>query len=44
MLNRNADVFSKHKADIGGCKFAENEIVIEECLVLKGARRMTSHK
>ena len=26
VLNRNADVFSKHKADIGCCNFVEHEI------------------
>ena len=25
-LNRNADVFSKHKADIGCCNFVQHEI------------------
>ena len=30
VLNRNADVFSKHKADIGCCIFVEHEIEIEE--------------
>ena len=30
VLNRNADVFSKHKADIGCCNFVEHEIEIEE--------------
>ena len=46
MLNRNADVFSKHKADIGCCNFVEHEIEIEEGLVLhrEGARRMTPNK
>ena len=46
MLNRNADVFSKHKADIGCCNFVEHEIEIEEGSVLhrEGARRMTPNK
>ena len=26
VLNRNADVFSKHKVDIGCCNFVEHEI------------------
>ena len=39
VLNRNADVFSKYKVDIGCCNFVEHEIELEE-----GARRMTSHK
>ena len=30
VLNRNPDVFSKHKADIGCCNFVEHEIEIEE--------------
>ena len=29
-LNRNPDVFSKHKADIGCCNFVEHEIELEE--------------
>ena len=43
VLNRNADVFSKHKADIGCCNFVEHEIEIEEGSVphREGARRMT---
>ena len=43
LLNRNADVFSKHKADIGCCNFVEHEIEIEEGSVphREGARRMT---
>ena len=46
LLNRNADVFSKHKADIGCCNFVEHEIELEEGAVphRKGARRMTPHK
>ena len=46
MLNRNADVFSKHKADIGCCNFVEHEIEIEEGSVphREGARRMTPNK
>ena len=46
VLSRNADVFSKHKADIGCCNFVEQEIEIEEGLVShrEGARRMTPHK
>ena len=30
VLNRNADVFSKHKADIGCCNLFEHEIEFEE--------------
>ena len=46
VLNRNADVFSKHKDDIGCCIFVEHEIEIEEGSVphREGARRMTPHK
>ena len=46
VLNRNADVFSKHKADIGCCNFVEHEIEIEEGSVphREGARRMTPNK
>ena len=46
LLNRNADVFSKHKADIGCCNFVEHEIKLEEGAVphREGARRMTPHK
>ena len=45
LLNRNADVFSKHKADIGCCNFVEHEIELEEGAVphREGARRMTPH-
>ena len=46
MLSRNADVFSKHEANIGCCNFVEHEIEIEEGSVpyREGARRMTPHK
>ena len=46
VLNRNTDVFSKHKADIGCCNFVEHEIEIDEGSVLhrEGASRMTPHK
>ena len=46
LLNRNADVFSKHKADIGCCNFVEHEIELEEGAVphREGARRMKPHK
>ena len=46
VLNRNAEVFSKHKADIDCCNFVEHEIELEEGAVphRKGARRMTPHK
>ena len=30
MLNWNADVFSKHKADTGCCNFVEHEIEIKK--------------
>ena len=33
VLNRNADVFSRHKADIGCCNFVEHEIELEEVAV-----------
>ena len=44
--NRNADVLSKHKADIGCCNFKEHEIELEEGAVphREGARRMRPHK
>ena len=40
VLNRNADVFSRHKADIGCCNFVEHEIELEEGAVphREGAR------
>ena len=46
ILNRNADVFSKHKADIGCCNFVEHEIEFEDGAVPRreGTRRMTPHK
>ena len=46
MLNRNADVLSKHKADIGYCNFVEHEKEIEEGSVpqREGATRVTQHK
>ena len=46
VLNRNADVFSSYKADIGCCNFVEYEIELEEGAVShrEGARRMTPHK
>ena len=46
VLNRNADVFSKHKADIGCCNFVEHEIEIEEGSVThrEGARRLIPHQ
>ena len=46
VLNRNADVFSKHKANIGFCNFVEHEIELEEGAVphREGGRRMTPHK
>ena len=46
VLNRSADVFSKHKADIGCCNFVAHEIELEEGALRhrEGARRMTPHK
>ena len=46
VLERNEDVFSKHKADIGCCNFVEHEIELEESALphREGARRMTPHK
>ena len=46
VLNRNADVLSKHKVDIGCCNFVDHEIEIAESLLphRKGAKRMTPHK
>ena len=46
VLERNEDVFSKHKADIGCCKFVEHEIELEELAVphREGARRMNPRK
>ena len=46
VLERNDEVFSRHKADIGCCNFVEHEIELEENAVPRkeGARRMTPHK
>ena len=46
VLERNEDVFSKHKADIGCCNFVEHEIELEESAVphRDGARWMTAQK
>ena len=46
VLDRNQDVFSKHRADIGCCNFVEHEIELEESAVphRDGARRMTPIK
>ena len=46
VLNRNADVISRHKADIDCCSFVEHEIKLEEGAVShrEGARQMTPHK
>ena len=46
VLNRNADVFSRHKADIGCCNFVEHEIELERGAVphREGARRMPPHE
>ena len=44
-MNRNADVFSKHKADIGCCNFVEHELELEEVAIphRESARQMTPH-
>ena len=46
VLERNEDVLSRHKADIGCCSFVEHEKELEESAVplREGARRMTPHK
>ena len=46
VLERNEDVFSRHKADIGCCYFVEQEIELEQSAVphREGTRRMTPHK
>ena len=46
VLERNKEVFSRHKADIGCCNFVEHEIELEESAIphREGARRMTPHK
>ena len=46
VLDRNQDVFSRHKADIGCCNFVEHEIELEESAVphRELAKRMTSNK
>ena len=46
VISRNADIFLKHKADIGCCNFIEHEIETEEGSVphREGARRTTPHK
>ena len=46
VLNRNVNVFSKHKADIGCCNFVEHKIELVEGAVphREVARRMTPHK
>ena len=46
VLDRNQDVFSRHKADIGCCNFVEHEIELQELAVphREGARRMTPTK
>ena len=44
VFNRNADVFSKLKADISCCNFVEHEIELEEGAIAhrEGARRKTN--
>ena len=46
VLERNEEVFSRPKADIGCCNFVEHEIELEESAVphREEARRMTPHK
>ena len=46
VLDRNQDVFSRHKADIGCCNFVEHEIELEVLAVphREVARRMTPNK
>ena len=46
VLDRNQDVFSGHRAEIGCCNFVEHEIELEESAVphWEGARRMTPNK
>ena len=46
VLDRNQNVFSRHKANIGCCNFVEHEIELEELAVppREGARRMNPHK
>ena len=46
VLERNEEVFSRHKADIECCNFVEHEIEFEKSAVphREGARRMTPHK
>ena len=46
VLERNDEVFSRHKANIRCCNFVEHEIELEESAVphREGARRMTPHK
>ena len=46
VLNRNAVVFSKQKAEIGCCNFVEHKIELEDGAVphRELARRMTPHK
>ena len=46
VLERNEEVFSRHKADIGCCNFVEHEIELEENAEphREGARSMTPHK
>ena len=46
VLDRNQDVFLRHKADIGCCNFVEQEIELEESAVphREGARSMTPNK
>ena len=44
VLERNEEVFSRHKADIGYCNFVEIELEESAVPLREGARRMTPHK
>ena len=46
VLDRNQDVFSRHKADIGSCIFVEHKRELEESALphREGERRMTPKK
>ena len=46
VLDRNQDVFLRHKEDIGCCNFVEHELKLEKSAVphREGARRMTPNK
>ena len=42
VLDRNQEVFSRHKADIGCCKFVEHELGLEESAAPPGVRPQTN--